>query len=213
MMHLSDELEAYVLAHTSPESDLLKNLARETGQKVLYKNMLSGHLQGRLLSMIARMIRPERILEIGTFTGYSALCLAEGLAPNGKLVTVDVNDELEWLRQKHFAQSPYAKRIEQVIGDGMEWASNRDESWDLVFVDADKQRYPEYYEALASHLKPGAWMVFDNVLWYGKVTDTQTHSDKETLALDTLNKRIQADKRTEHVLLPIRDGLTVLQMK
>ena len=211
-MELNAALEAYVLAHTEPESDLLQALSRETGQKVLYKNMLSGHFQGRLLSTIARMIRPKRILEIGTFTGYSALCLAEGLAPQGELHTVDINDELEWLRQKYFKQSKYARSIYQHLGDGLKLASSLEGPFNLVFVDADKQRYPDYFEVLVPRMSAGSWLVFDNVLWYGKVTDTVKHTDKETVALDTLNKRIASDTRVRPLLLPIRDGLTVCEV-
>ncbi|MGC6531569.1 MAG: O-methyltransferase [Flavobacteriales bacterium] len=211
-MELDDALEAYVLAHTEPESDLLKALSRETGQKVLYKNMLSGHLQGRLLSMVSRMVRPRRILEIGTFTGYSALCLAEGLAPDGVLHTVDINDELEWLRQKYFKQSACAEAIHQHLGDGLALAGSLEGPFDLVFVDADKGRYPDYFEVLVPRMPKGSWLVFDNVLWYGKVTNTLKHKDKETVALDALNKRIASDHRVRPLILPIRDGLTVCEI-
>lgn len=211
-MHLMNEaLEAYSARFSEPESELLQALARETGQKVLHHRMLSGHLQGRILAGIARMLRPKRILEIGTYTGYSALCLAEGLAEGGALWTIDVNDEIQWLRDKYFAKSGMGGQIHQRIGDGLEWIQALDEPWDLVFVDADKERSPQYYDAIIGATRPGCWAIFDNVLWNGKVTTAPEEHDAETAAIHALNEKARLDERTRPILLPVRDGMLLLE--
>jgi len=169
--------------------------------------MLSGHMQGRILSMIARMLQPKRILEVGTYTGYSALCMAEGLTPDGRLHTIDVNDELEKRVRGYFADSEYDSKIELHIGHALDIIPRLDEQWDLVFIDADKENYTAYYDAVIERMRPGGWIVADNVLWSGKVLDPEEGMDTETLALHAYNQKIMKDERVASVLLPLRDGL------
>lgn len=205
------ELERYVDRYSATEPPLLQALARETYQKVVYRNMLSGHLQGRLLSTISRLLQPKRVLELGSFTGYSALCLAEGMPPNGELHTIDINDELDWLRNKYYQKSEVGHLITQHIGEAKSVVPELGGAWDLVFVDADKKNYRDYYDMLLPQLRPGGWMLLDNMLWYGKVTRPQTRTDIETQTLHELNAHIAQDDRVQQVLLPIRDGLNLLQ--
>lgn len=201
-------LDKYVCEHTANENDLLKRINRETHLEVLQPRMLSGHFQGRVLSMISKMIRPERILEIGTYTGYSALCLAEGLTPNGKLVTIDINEELATRVRGYIAESSYAKQIDYLIGDAMEIIPSLNDQWDLVFIDADKHNYIQYYHLVFPLVKVGGYIIADNVLWSGKVIDP-TKIDKDTQLLREYNLLNHEDERVEEVLLPIRDGLMV----
>ena len=201
-------LDKYVCEHTANESDLLKKINRETHLEVLQPRMLSGHFQGRVLSMFSKMIRPERILEIGTYTGYSALCLAEGLTPNGKLVTIDINEELASRVRGYFAESPYSQQIEYLIGDAMTIIPNLKSQFDIVFIDADKSNYINYYHLVFSMVKVGGYIIADNVFWSGKVIDASQH-DKDTLLLREYNQLVHQDDRVEEVLFPIRDGLMI----
>lgn len=212
MEFISQELDQYCCSHTAEENELLKRINRETHVEVLQPRMLSGHFQGRVLSMLSKMMQPKRILEIGTFTGYSALCLAEGLAPDGKLVTIDVNEELANRVQAYFDASEYAEQIQYLISPALEVIPTLNETWDLVFIDADKQNYIEYYELILPLLRPGGYVILDNVLWSGKVVD-QDKNDKDTVLLRKLNALIHDDLRVEEVLLPIRDGLMIARKK
>ncbi len=206
---INESIQHYAEQHTSSEGDLLKKIDRDTHAKVMMPRMLSGHLQGRVLSMISHMIRPQRILEIGTYTGYSAVCLAEGLQENGKLITVDINEELEDCVRSYFADSPYSKKIEYKIGNAVEVIPSLNETFDLVFIDADKERYSVYFDLVIEKVRSGGFMLADNVLWSGKVLDTKP--DKDTRAILEFNKKIQDDPRVENVLLPIRDGIMLMR--
>lgn len=212
MEFISQEIDRYCCAHSEDENDLLKRINRETHVEVLQPRMLSGHFQGRVLSMLSKMIQPKRILEIGTYTGYSALCLAEGLSSDGKLVTIDVNEELVNRVKGYFNASEYAKQIEYILSPALEVIPTLKEEWDLVFIDADKQNYIAYYELVLPLVKPRGYIILDNVLWSGKVADPEKN-DKDTVLLRELNTIIHADDRVEEVLLPIRDGLMIARKK
>jgi predicted O-methyltransferase YrrM len=212
MEFISQEIDRYCCAHSEDENDLLKRINRETHVEVLQPRMLSGHFQGRVLSMLSKMIQPKRILEIGTYTGYSALCLAEGLSSDGKLVTIDVNEELVNRVKGYFNASEYAKQMEYILSPALEVIPTLKEEWDLVFIDADKQNYIAYYELVLPLVKPGGYIILDNVLWSGKVADPEKN-DKDTVLLRELNTIIHADDRVEEVLLPIRDGLMIARKK
>ncbi len=209
MHFIPEALDQYVINHTQKEPDLLQRLTRETYQKILQPRMLSGPYQGRVLSMLSKLINPKNILEIGTYTGYSALCLAEGMQKNGILHTIDINEELEMFQRKYFDLSPYGKRILQHIGDATEIIPDLDFKFDLVFIDADKPNYPAYFELIIDKMNPGGVILSDNVLWSGKVIQKIDDDDISTKALLVYNKLLVEDKRVETVLLPIRDGLTV----
>lgn len=209
MDFLNDDLLDYVTSHTENEPELLKDLNRETWQKVLQPRMLSGHYQGRLLSLISKLCNPKTILEIGTYTGYSALSLAEGLAKNGTLHTIDRNEELHDLQRKYFDKSEYGSQIVQQVGDAREIIPEIPGSFDLVFIDADKSAYPHYFKLIIDRLNSGGLILSDNVLWSGKVIEELDPKDKDTKALLEYNKLIKNDKRVETVILPIRDGLTL----
>ncbi|QJW89221.1 O-methyltransferase [Spirosoma taeanense] len=211
MDFLPADLTDYAEAHTSPESDLLRRLNRNTRAHVMAPRMLSGHLQGRLLSMIAWMIRPRRILEIGTYTGYSALCLAEGLTDDGRLITIDHNEELEDFARSYWQQSPLNDRIEFRIGAAAEIIPMLDETFDLVFIDADKRNNSLYFDLIFDKLRPGGFILADNVLWSGKVTAPVKSSDLDTTAVLAFNQKIQEDPRVENVLLPVRDGIMMIR--
>ncbi len=214
MEFLDPKLAIYAEEHTSKETDLLVNLNRDTHANVLAPRMLSGHLQGRVLSMLSKMIQPTNILEIGTYTGYSALCLAEGLKEGGMLHTIDINEELETRIRKFLDQSEYKNMIELHLGDALEIIPTLKTSFDLVFIDADKENYLNYYNLLIDLLPSGAVIIADNVLWSGKVIDkSQLSKDHETQCLDAFNKAVHADNRVENVLMPIRDGLMVIRKK
>ena len=206
---INESIQHYAEQHTSSEADLLKKIDRDTHAKVLMPRMLSGHLQGRVLSMISHMIRPQRILEIGTYTGYSAVCLAEGLQENGKLITIDINEELEDRVRDYFAASSYSNKIEYKIGNAVEVIPALNETFDLVFIDADKERYSVYFDLVIDKVRNGGFILADNVLWSGKVLDTKP--DKDTRAILEFNKKIQDDPRVENVLLPIRDGIMLMR--
>ncbi len=208
MEFIDPPLDKYVCEHTANESDLLKKINRETHLEVLQPRMLSGHFQGRVLSMFSKMIRPERILEIGTYTGYSALCLAEGLTPNGKLVTIDINEELAPRVRRYFAASEFSSQIDYKIGAAMELIPNINEKWDIVFIDADKHNYINYYHLVFPMVNIGGYIIADNVLWSGKVIDS-SQNDKDTQLLREYNLLNHEDERVEEVLFPIRDGLMV----
>ena len=213
MNFLPQEIDDYAVAHSQVEPELLQALSKETWQKVLAPRMLSGHFQGRVLSMITKLIQPKRILEIGTYTGYSALCLCEGMAKDGQLHTIDINEELYDLQRKYFDKSPYGKQIYQYVGNALEIIPQLDLDFDLVFIDADKRNYPAYLELLLPKLKSGAVLLSDNVLWSGKVVEPLADGDLDTEAILTYNKRLNEDPRLETVLLPIRDGLTLSRVK
>ncbi len=212
MEFISQELDQYCCAHTADENDLLKRVNRETHVEVLQPRMLSGHFQGRVLSMLSKMIQPQRILEIGTYTGYSALCMAEGLSTDGKLVTIDVNEELAQRVQGYFDASAFAKQINYIISPALDVIPTLNETWDLVFIDADKQNYIEYYELILPLVRSGGYVILDNVLWSGKVAEPDKN-DKDTVLLRKLNTLIHEDERVEEVLLPIRDGLMIARKK
>ncbi|TDI74355.1 MAG: methyltransferase domain-containing protein [Bacteroidetes bacterium] len=209
MDFLPEKINDYVIAHSQPEPELLQQLSRETWQKVLAPRMLSGHLQGRILSMFSKLIHPEYILEIGTYTGYSALCLVEGLTPDGELHTIDINEELTDLQRKYFDKSGYGKQIIQHTGDALKIIPKLERSFDLVFIDADKHNYPAYLELLLPKLPKGAVILSDNVLWSGKVVEKVDKDDIDTIALLRYNKLLNQHPQLESVMLPIRDGLTV----
>ncbi|MCU0467116.1 MAG: O-methyltransferase [Arcicella sp.] len=211
MDFLPPNINNYAENHTSPESDLLAKLNRETHAKVLQARMLSGHLQGRVLAMFSQMMQPTNVLEIGTYTGYSALCLAEGLAENGKIITIDVNEELEDFTRKFFDESPSANKIDYRIGDAAEIIPTLTEIFDLVFIDADKMNYHKYYDLVFDKVRTGGYIISDNVLWSGKVADIQEGKkiDKDTQNLLNFNKMCHDDPRTENILMPLRDGLMI----
>ncbi|MBW2936618.1 O-methyltransferase [Aureisphaera sp. CAU 1614] len=209
MDFLPKKIDQYVVAHSQQEPPLLQQLSKETWQKVLAPRMLSGHLQGRVLSMLSKLIHPKNILEIGTYTGYSALCLAEGIRKDGKLHTIDNNEELFDFQRKYFDQSGFGDQIIQHLGNAIEIIPKFSEYFDLVFIDADKSNYPNYLELLLPKLKSGAVILSDNVLWSGKVVEKVKEDDIDTQALLRYNKMLNENPRLETVLLPIRDGLTV----
>lgn len=211
---INDQIQHYCDSHTSAESDVLASLNRHTHANILQPRMLSGHFQGRLLSMISKMIAPTWILEIGTYTGYSAICLAEGLTPNGKLITIDVNPEREELINEVIQQAGFQDKVQHIVGDAINIIKTLPQNFDLVFIDADKPNYIRYYELALQRLNPNGIILIDNVLWSGKIIDPSAlASDKDTQVLHQLNQLIQADERVENILLPIRDGLMLLRKK
>jgi len=211
MEFLSPELEKYLDQHTTSVSDLLNRLQKETFQKTTQPQMLSGAYQGRLLSLISKLIRPKRILEIGTFTGYATLCLAEGLSKDGKITTIDRNEELMYLPKKYFAESEFAKQIEIRMGNALEVLDELNESFDLVFIDADKSNYINYYEKVLDKMNSGGVILADNVLWYGKVLTEPKANDKDTMILKEFNDLTANDNRVETIILPIRDGISLIR--
>ena len=209
MDFLKPEIEAYAIEHTTKETAILEKLNRETHAKIMMPRMLSGHLQGRVLSMFSNMIKPTQILEIGTYTGYSALCLAEGLAEGGKLHTIDINEELEVMVRKYFSEASVDKKINYYIGNAMNIIPGIKETFDLVFIDADKENYSNYYDLVFDKVRKGGYIIADNVLWSGKVLDDPTKMDVDTKAIVAYSKKVQNDSRVENVILPVRDGLMV----
>ncbi|MCH8555324.1 MAG: O-methyltransferase [Schleiferiaceae bacterium] len=205
MEFIDPKIENYAAEHSDQESEVLAKLNRETHAKVLIPRMLSGHIQGRVLSMLSKLHQPNRILEIGTYTGYSGICLAEGLKAGGHLHTIDVNEELEDMANRYFELAGLSNCITMHIGNAMEIIPKLEETWDMVFIDADKENYLNYYNLVIDRVAIGGLIIADNVLWSGKVLDDQ--QDEETSALDHFNKTIQQDPRVENLLLPIRDGL------
>ena len=213
MHFLPEKLDNYVVAHSQKEPELLQQLSRETWQKVLAPRMLSGHFQGRVLSMLSKLINPKNVLEIGTYTGYSALCLAEGIQPKGQLHTIDTNEELYDLQRRYFDKSGFGNQIIQYTGNAINIIPKIDKTFDLVFIYADKQNYPNYLEIILPKLKSGSVILSDNVLWTGKVIEELQKGDKDTEALLKYNKMINEHSQLETVLLPIRDGLTITRVK
>ena len=209
MHFLSQDLEDYIEQHSQKEPELLKTLNKETYQKILLPRMLSGHFQGRVLSMLSKLIRPLNILEIGTYTGYSALCLCEGMQDNGVLHTIDIKEELVDFQRKHFDKSPWGNQILQHLGQAVDIIPNIDAKFDLVFIDADKENYINYFELIVPKINKGGIILSDNVLWSGKVVEPLHPNDLSTKILLEYNHLLANDARVETVLLPIRDGLTV----
>ena len=213
MHFLSEDLERYAEQHSQQEPPLLAALVRETHLRVLQPRMLSGHLQGRLLSVLSKLLAPSYIVEIGTFTGYATLCLAEGLAPLGRLHTIEANEEYEDIQNKYFGQSPYREQIVQHFAPALEVLPTLPDAIDLVFIDADKKNYLNYLEAVLPKMRVGGVILSDNVLWSGKVVEPVKDNDKHTQVLMAYNERLATDPRLETVLLPIRDGLTLSRVK
>ncbi|MBN2175172.1 MAG: O-methyltransferase [Bacteroidales bacterium] len=209
----SKSIEKYIEDHTSPESDLLQRLNRETHLKLVYPRMLSGHVQGKFLEMISNLLKPESILEIGTFTGYSAICLANGLSDTGKIITIEINPELEPISGKYFRQSGVEKKIVQYFGDALDIIPVLTDVFDLVFIDANKENYLDYYQLVFNKVKPGGLILVDNALWDGKVTEPGKKHDKETEGINRLNNFVQNDDRVENILLPLRDGIMMIRKK
>lgn len=205
----------YIEQHSTPESDALKQIVHTTHIEMINPRMMSGHIQGRVLSMFSQMIRPQRILELGTFTAYSTLCLAEGLADDGMLVTLEHNDELEDMILRNLALSPLGEKVQLVIGDAMEWLAAQSSDWlyDLVFIDADKREYSAYLDAVLPLVRPGGWILADNTLWDGHIIEEAYDKDKQTLALRAFNDKVAQDERLDKVILPLRDGLTIIRKK
>ena len=213
MHFIPQELDDYVVAHSQQEPELLQKLTRETYQKILQPRMLSGAFQGRILSMISKLINPKNILEIGTYTGYSALCLAEGMQSDGELHTIDVNEELVDFQRKYFNESNFGKQIHQHLGEATDVIPTLNTTFDLVFIDADKPNYVNYFHTIIDKMNPGGIILSDNVLWSGKVLEPLKPNDTSTKVLLDYNKLLNKDSRLETVLLPIRDGLTISRVK
>jgi predicted O-methyltransferase YrrM len=207
MDFLDPALEAYALQHSDPEPNALAELNRETNHKILMPRMLAGHYQGRLLSMIAHMIQPDSVLEIGTYTGYSAICFAEGLKPGGMVHTIDINEELATIQNKYIQQAGFRNSIVQYVGDALEIIPTITGNFDLVYLDADKENYCNYYDMVFPRVPSGGYIIADNVLWSGKVLNTA--GDAETEALQEYNKKVAFDARVSRILLPVRDGLLI----
>lgn len=211
MQRFTDSINNYIYEHSTPPDELLQELERETYVKILRPQMVSGPIQGKVLEMISHMVQPEQILELGTFTGYSTLCLAKGLKSNGTIHTIDINDELEEFAQSFFDKSINKDQIKIYIGDARSVIPSINHMFDLVFIDADKRQYPEYYELIFDKVRPGGFIIADDVLWYGKVNDPTSITDDYTKGLVQFNKMIKEDKRVENVIFPIRDGLNVVR--
>lgn len=213
MLEINKEIDDYILDHTSEEDEVLRNLRRETNLKIIAPRMLSGHLQGQLLTILSKIKAPNRILEIGTFTGYSAICLAKGLVSGGKLFTIDVNDELADFSNKYIKKTEFDSTIEAIIGPALDIIPKLKEKWDLVFIDADKREYLDYYKAVIDNLNPGGIILVDDVLWDGKVIEEIVKKDKQTKAIVDFNNFIQEDERVENIIIPLRHGLSVIRKK
>lgn len=210
---MTEELEDYILNHIDKETPLLAKLNRDTHLRILNPRMMSGHLQGRILKMFCRMIQPQKILELGTFTGYSALCMAEGLTDDAIIHTIEHDDELEEMILQTFEKSNFKNQIKLHIGEALEVIETLDETFDLVFIDADKRQYLDYYEAVFPKVRKGGFILADNTLWAGKVIQPLQHNDKQTEAILRFNDFVTNDSRVEKVILPLRDGLTILMKK
>lgn len=206
-------IEEYIHSHIDPESDVLAKINRDTHLRTYNPRMMSGHAQGRLLSMLSKMIQPKRILELGTFTGYSALCLAEGLTEDGQLHTVEANDEMEELILHNFSLSPLGSKITLHIQDALQFIAQTTDTYDLIFIDADKREYKAYYEALIEHLNPNGYMIADNTLWDGKVLTNPQANDLQTISIKEFNDYVSQDPRIEKIILPLRDGMTIIRKK
>lgn len=211
---MNEQLNDYILNHIDAEPEHLYRLERDTHLRLLYSRMCSGHLQGRLLKMLVRMAKPERILELGTFSGYSAQCLAEGLlSGDAQVHTIEIEDELEDFLRQHFADSPVGHRIHLHIGDARQILPQLNLMFDLVFIDANKRHYPQYYELVLPWLTPGGFIIADNTLWDGKVAEPHTKIDPQTEGILSFNQMVAADPRVEKVIIPVRDGLTIIYKK
>ena len=208
-------ISEYIEQHSSPESKVLQQITRSTHLEVINPRMLSGHVQGRVLSLLSQMIQPQNILELGTFTGYSALCLAEGLAEGGRLITIEHNDEMEDSIRRNLALSPLGDKIELVIGDAKEWLAQQEKGagFDLVFIDADKKEYSDYLDLVLPLMRDGGWILADNTLWDGHIVEEAYDKDRQTVALRAFNDKVASDERLEKVILPLRDGLTIIRVK
>ena len=213
MDFIDHDLRDYSEKYTSPENEVLADLNRNTNAKVLYPQMLAGHLQGRFLSMLSHMIKPKRILEIGTFTGYSAICFAEGLAEGGMVHTVDINEELEPMVADYIKRSNFQDRITQHIGNALDIIPTIDETFDMAYLDADKINYDKYFDLVFPKMRKGGWIITDNILWSGKVLRDREGLDKDTVAIKDFTERLHNDDRLENVVLPIRDGIYVARVK
>jgi predicted O-methyltransferase YrrM len=213
MDFLSPDLNQYVESHTAVEPEVLRKLNRETNAKVVAPRMLSGHLQGRMLSMFSHMIKPNQILEIGTYTGYSAICFADGLQPGGMIHTIDINDELEEMVRRYFNEAGLESKIKLYIGDALKIIPSIHSTFDLVFIDADKINYSRYYDLVFDKVRPGGYILADNVLWSGKVLEDKSEMDDDTKAIVEFNRKVHNDSRVEHVLLPVRDGVMLIRKK
>ena len=212
-MNTQNELDKYILKHIDKEDEVLYELDRETNLKVLGGRMISGHLQGQVLTMLSKMIQPKTILELGTFTGYSAICLAKGLPENGKLITIEIDDELETLSSKYFKKAGLQNKIDQRIGSALEIILELDGNFDLVFIDADKREYSKYFELILDKVPSGGYIIADNTLWSGKVLGTHAPDDNFTKGIIDFNTLIKNDNRIEKVILPLRDGMTLIRKK
>lgn len=210
---MTKEIESYILSHSDEEGSLLAALNRDANVNLLRPRMLSGHLQGRILKMFCRMLNPKRVLEIGTYTGYATLCMAEALEKDAEIHTLEINDEMEDFIRKYISQSPDKDKIKLYFGDAMEIIPAMDESFDLVFIDADKRLYSDYYDLIFDKLPAGALILADNTLWDGKVLEPLHPADKQTAGILAFNDKIKADQRVEKVILPLRDGLTMIWKK
>ncbi len=206
------EMDRYLEDHASAEPDILKRLRKETFRKTTQPHMISGYQQGRLLTILSKMLQPKNILEIGTFTGYATLCLAEGLHRDGKITTLDVNEELAYLPKKYFAESEFSAQIDFQLKNALDFLKETDEFFDLIFIDADKENYVEYFDLIKTRVKSGAVIIFDNVLWYGKVLQNNP-TQKSTQKIQELNERIAKDEDFENLILPLRDGVNLLRKK
>ena len=213
MHFLPEKIDDYAVAHSQEEPLILQELSKETWQKVLNPRMLSGAFQGRILAVLSKLIKPKNILEIGTYTGYATLCFAEGLAPDGKIITIDKNEELETLQNKYFEKSGFRKQITQFVGNAIEIIPAINEKFDLVFIDADKSNYINYFHLIIDKMNSGGIILSDNVLWSGKIVEALDPKDIDTTVLLAYNKLLNSDDRIETVLLPIRDGLTISRVK
>ncbi len=213
MDFIDEKIEAYSLAHSQPESEILKKINRETNAKVLMPRMLSGHLQGNALTMLSKMIQPKQILEIGTYTGYSGICLAQGLQTGGKLYTIDINEELEKMVRGFIDEAGMNDKINYYIGNALSIIPTINQTFDIVFIDADKKNYANYYDLAFDKVRSGGYIIADNVLWSGKVLDPPEKMDAETKAIHEFNKKVNHDTRVENMLMPIRDGLMIVRKK
>ena len=213
MHFIPEKLDDYVVMHSEEEPELLKQLTRETHQKILQPRMLSGHYQGRVLSMISKLVNPKNILEIGTYTGYSALCLAEGMQKSGELHTIDINEELFDFQRKYFDKSIYGNQIHQHLGNALQIIPKLNMTFDLIFIDADKENYSNYFNAIIDKLNSGGVILSDNVLWSGKVIEKVDAKDIDTKGVLAFNALLKIDPRVETVILPIRDGLSISRKK
>lgn len=213
MEFIDDKIIDYALLHSEKEDEVLAELQRETNLKIMSPRMLSGHLQGLWLTLLSKMLQPKLIIEVGTYTGYSAICLAKGLQPNGKLITIDVNEETESIAKKYFEKSGFGNTIELITKDAKEVLPTINNEIDLVFIDADKRNYSLYYDLVIDKVKSGGLIIADNVLWSGKILDLEKNKDSDTQAIHAFNQKMKNDSRVEKLLLPIRDGLFIMRKK